>query len=630
MSDEIKHECGIALVRLLKPLSYYKEKYGSNYWALNKIYLLMEKQHNRGQDGAGLVSLKLDPPPGKEYIFRERSIQSQPLKDIFKHVHQSIDQSLQDRVEDDENWDEDNIPFLSNIYLGHLRYGTYGRNSIHQCHPFIRKNNWMTRNLIMAGNFNMTNVDELFENLINLGQHPREKADTVTVMERVGHFLDQEVERIYQKEKESGLNKREASLVIQQKLNLKRILKNAAKKWDGGYTMAGLIGHGDSFVLRDPSGIRPCYYYQDDELVVVASERPAIQTVFNVKFEDLNELEPGHAIIIRKDGSVSIDEIRKPLEKKSCSFERIYFSRGTDAEIYRERIDLGKKVVPNILKKINYDIKNSVFSFVPNTAETSYYGMLKGLEDYHSNLKVEEIKKLDPIKNSRKIKSIIEDRIRIEKIAVKDVKLRTFITEDNSRDELVQHVYDITYGTVKAKDNLVIIDDSIVRGTTLKESIIKILDRLGPKSIVIVSSAPQIRYPDCYGIDMAKLGDFIAFRAAIQLHEDRGTTHIINEVYNKSKAQIGLRDAKIINHVKEIYAPFTDQEISDKIAELVKDDSVKANVKVVYQTVKDLHLACPKNLGDWYFTGNYPTPGGNRVVNKAFVNYYEGNNQRAY
>ena len=630
MSDEIKHECGIALVRLLKPLSYYKEKYGSNYWALNKIYLLMEKQHNRGQDGAGLVSLKLDPPPGKEYIFRERSIQSQPLKDIFKHVHQSIDQSLQDRVEDDENWDEDNIPFLSNIYLGHLRYGTYGRNSIHQCHPFIRKNNWMTRNLIMAGNFNMTNVDELFENLINLGQHPREKADTVTVMERVGHFLDQEVERIYQKEKESSLNKREASLVIQQKLNLKRILKNAAKKWDGGYTMAGLIGHGDSFVLRDPSGIRPCYYYQDDELVVVASERPAIQTVFNVKFEDLNELEPGHAIIIRKDGSVSIDEIRKPLEKKSCSFERIYFSRGTDAEIYRERIDLGKKVVPNILKKINYDIKNSVFSFVPNTAETSYYGMLKGLEDYHSNLKVEEIKKLDPIKNSRKIKSIIEDRIRIEKIAVKDVKLRTFITEDNSRDELVQHVYDITYGTVKAKDNLVIIDDSIVRGTTLKESIIKILDRLGPKSIVIVSSAPQIRYPDCYGIDMAKLGDFIAFRAAIQLHEDRGTTHIIDEVYNKSKAQIGLRDAKVINHVKEIYAPFTDQEISDKIAELVKDDSVKANVKVVYQTVKDLHLACPKNLGDWYFTGNYPTPGGNRVVNKAFVNYYEGNNQRAY
>ena len=630
MSDEIKHECGIALVRLLKPLSYYKEKYGSNYWALNKIYLLMEKQHNRGQDGAGLVSLKLDPPPGKEYIFRERSIQSQPLKDIFKHVHQSIDQSLQDRVEDDENWDEDNIPFLSNIYLGHLRYGTYGRNSIHQCHPFIRKNNWMTRNLIMAGNFNMTNVDELFENLINLGQHPREKADTVTVMERVGHFLDQEVERIYQKEKESSLNKREASLVIQQKLNLKRILKNAAKKWDGGYTMAGLIGHGDSFVLRDPSGIRPCYYYQDDELVVVASERPAIQTVFNVKFEDLNELEPGHAIIIRKDGSVSIDEIRKPLEKKSCSFERIYFSRGTDAEIYRERIDLGKRVVPNILKKINYDIKNSVFSFVPNTAETSYYGMLKGLEDYHSNLKVEEIKKLDPIKNSRKIKSIIEDRIRIEKIAVKDVKLRTFITEDNSRDELVQHVYDITYGTVKAKDNLVIIDDSIVRGTTLKESIIKILDRLGPKSIVIVSSAPQIRYPDCYGIDMAKLGDFIAFRAAIQLHEDRGTTHIIDEVYNKSKAQIGLRDAKIINHVKEIYAPFTDQEISDKIAELVKDDSVKANVKVVYQTVKDLHLACPKNLGDWYFTGNYPTPGGNRVVNKAFVNYYEGNNQRAY
>ena len=630
MSDEIKHECGIALVRLLKPLSYYKEKYGSNYWALNKIYLLMEKQHNRGQDGAGLVSLKLDPPPGKEYIFRERSIQSQPLKDIFKHVHQSIDQSLQDRVEDDENWDEDNIPFLSNIYLGHLRYGTYGRNSIHQCHPFIRKNNWMTRNLIMAGNFNMTNVDELFENLINLGQHPREKADTVTVMERVGHFLDQEVERIYQKEKESSLNKREASLVIQQKLNLKRILKNAAKKWDGGYTMAGLIGHGDSFVLRDPSGIRPCYYYQDDELVVVASERPAIQTVFNVKFEDLNELEPGHAIIIRKDGSVSIDEIRKPLEKKSCSFERIYFSRGTDAEIYRERIDLGKRVVPNILKKINYDIKNSVFSFVPNTAETSYYGMLKGLEDYHSNLKVEEIKKLDPIKNSRKIKSIIEDRIRIEKIAVKDVKLRTFITEDNSRDELVQHVYDITYGTVKAKDNLVIIDDSIVRGTTLKESIIKILDRLGPKSIVIVSSAPQIRYPDCYGIDMAKLGDFIAFRAAIQLHEDRGTTHIIDEVYNKSKAQIGLRDAKVINYVKEIYAPFTDQEISDKIAELVKDDSVKANVKVVYQTVKDLHLACPKNLGDWYFTGNYPTPGGNRVVNKAFVNYYEGNNQRAY
>lgn len=632
MSDDIKHECGIAFLRLKKPLSFYKKKYGSYYWALNKLYLLMEKQHNRGQDGAGVVSLKFDPEPGKEFVFRERSIDSRPLVSIFKNIQRSINDVKEiagDNLNDNK-WIEENIPFVGNIYLGHLRYGTYGKNSIHQCHPFIRKNNWMHRNLITAGNFNMTNVDELFNQLITLGQHPREKADTLTILERIGHFLDEDVNDIYYRLKEQGISKKDASEHIEKLLNIKKILKRSAKKWDGGYAMVGIFGHGDAFILRDPNGIRPAFYYENDEFIVATSERPVIQTVFNIKLEEIKEVPPGNALIIRKNGRSKLEQIKTPGKKLSCSFERIYFSRGCDKDIYRERIELGKNVVPKLLEAIDYDLDNSVFSFIPNTAENAYYGLIKGLEDYHNLMKIEKIKTVAQSGNEQELKDLLSKRVRIEKIAIKDVKLRTFITEDNERDELVQHVYDITYGTVNKEDNLVVIDDSIVRGTTLKKSIIKILDRLEPKRIVVVSSAPQIRYPDCYGIDMAKLGDFIAFRAAIELLKERNLTHIIDDVYKKCKDQIGIEDTQIVNYVKEIYSPFTDEEISDKISQLVKDDSVKAEVKVVYQTIDGLHKSVPNHLGDWYFSGDYPTPGGRRVVNKSFINYYEGKNERAY
>lgn len=632
MSDDIKHECGIAFLRLKKPLAYYKKKYGSHFWALNKVYLLMEKQHNRGQDGAGLVSVKIDPQPGKEFIFRERSIDNRPIVSIFKNVQRSINdarEGMGDLAKDDK-WIEDNIPFVGNVYLGHLRYGTYGKNSLHQCHPFIRKNNWMHRNLITAGNFNMTNVDELFEQLISLGQHPREKADTLTILERIGHFLDEDVSDIYYKLKEQGISKKMASKHIEKQLNIKRILKRSARKWDGGYAMVGVFGHGDAFVLRDPNGIRPAFYYQNDEFIVVTSERPVIQTVFNVALEEIKEVDPGCALIIKKNGSSKMERIKPAKERLSCSFERIYFSRGSDKDIYRERIELGKNVVPKVLEAIDHDLDNSVFSFIPNTAENAYYGLIKGLEDYNNLLKIDTIKNVVQNGNDEELKQLLKKRVRIEKIAIKDVKLRTFITEDNERDELVEHVYDITYGTVKQSDNLVVLDDSIVRGTTLKKSIIKILDRLNPKRIVVVSSAPQIRFPDCYGIDMAKLGDFIAFRAAIELLKDRNLTHIIDEVYAKCKKQVGLEDEKVVNYVKEIYSSFTDEEISAKISELVTDDKVNSEVKVVYQTIEGLHKSVPNHLGDWYFSGNYPTPGGNRVVNKSFINYYEGNNQRAY
>jgi len=632
MSDDIKHECGIAFLRLKKPLSYYKKKYGSHFWALNKVYLLMEKQHNRGQDGAGLVSLKIDPKPGKEFIFRERSIDNRPIVSIFKNVQRSINdvrENAGDNLKDDK-WIEENLPFVGNLYLGHLRYGTYGKNSLHQCHPFIRKNNWMHRNLITAGNFNMTNVDELFDQLINLGQHPIEKADTVTILERIGHFLDEDVSDIYYKLKEQGISKKLASKHIEKQMNIKNILKRSAKKWDGGYAMVGIVGHGDAFILRDPNGIRPAFYYQNDEFIVVTSERPVIQTVFNVQLEEIKEVTPGCALIIKKNGSTKMERIKPAGKKLSCSFERIYFSRGSDKDIYRERIELGKNVVPIVLNAIDNDLDNSVFSFIPNTAENAYYGLIKGLEDYNNLLKIDKIKNVVKEGNDQELKGLLTSRVRIEKIAIKDVKLRTFITEDNERDELVEHVYDITYGTVKATDNLVVIDDSIVRGTTLKKSIIKILDRLQPKRIVVVSSAPQIRYPDCYGIDMAKLGDFIAFRAAIELLKERNMSYVIDEVYAKCKKQIGIVDAKIVNYVKEIYQPFTDEEISAKISELITDSNVNAEVKVVYQTIEGLHKSVPNHLGDWYFSGNYPTPGGNRVVNKSFVYYYEGKNKRAY
>jgi amidophosphoribosyltransferase len=632
MSDAIKHECGISLIRLLKPLEYYKEKYGTAFYGVNKMYLMMEKQHNRGQDGAGFASIKLDMKPGERYMSRVRSAQQQPIQDIFDQINSRINTTLAENPghDDDVAWQKKNIPYIGELLMGHVRYGTFGKNSIESVHPFLRQNNWMHRNLIVAGNFNLTNVDELFGNLVELGQHPKEMADTVTVMEKIGHFLDDAVAKLYKQIKKEGYNKREASPLIAERLNVAKILKKASKNWDGGYTMGGLLGHGDGFVVRDPAGIRPAYYYKDDEVVVVASERPVIQTVFNVKFEDVMELDPGHAIIVKKNGSVSIKEILEPLERKACSFERIYFSRGSDKEIYQERKMLGKLVFPQILKSINDDLANTVFSYIPNTAETSFFGMVKEAQSYLNKKKEEQILALGPNITGEQLHEILDVRPRIEKVAIKDAKLRTFITQDSNRDDLVTHVYDISYGSVKETDNLVIIDDSIVRGTTLKRSILKILDRLSPKKIIVVSSAPQIRYPDCYGIDMAKLEDFVAYKAAQALHEEQGTTHKIKEIYEKCLTQLKSKDKDVVNYVKEFYEPFTPEQISKKIAEILSPEGIKAEVDIIYQTVESLHEACPKNLGDWYFTGDYPTPGGNRVVNRAFINFFEGKNERAY
>lgn len=632
MSDALKHECGIALIRLLKPLEYYKEKYGSAFYGVNKMYLMMEKQHNRGQDGAGFASIKLDTNPGERYISRVRSIAQQPIQDIFAQINERINKELTEHPEynNDVAAQKKNIPYIGEVLLGHVRYGTFGKNSVESVHPFLRQNNWQHRNLIMAGNFNMTNVKELFGNLIELGQHPKEYTDTITIMEKIGHFLDDAVSKIYKDLKKEGYNKNECSPLIAERLKVAKILKRAAKNWDGGYAMAGLLGHGDSFVLRDPAGIRPAYYYKDDEIVVVASERPVIQTVFNVPFEKVQELDPGHAIITKKSGETRIKKILEPLERKSCSFERIYFSRGSDAEIYEERKELGRLLMPKVLEAIDNDTKNTVFSFIPNTAETSFFGMIDTVEEHLNQKKTEAILKGQRGLSAEKVEEILSERPRIEKIAIKDVKLRTFITEDSSRDDLVAHVYDVTYGVIKPTDNLVIIDDSIVRGTTLKKSIIKMMDRLNPKKIVVVSSAPQIRYPDCYGIDMANLESLIAFRAALELLKDNNQYHIVKDVYEKCLKQVNLKDSKVVNYVKEIYDNFTDEQISDKISELLSDEDVNAEVKIIFQPVENLHKACPKHLGDWYFTGNYPTNGGNRVVNRAFINFYEGNKERAY
>ena len=632
MSDALKHECGIAMVRLLKPLQYYKDKYGTAFYGINKMYLLMEKQHNRGQDGAGFASVKFNVNPGTRYISRVRSNQSQPIQDIFGQINDRLNGVLEENPDkkDDVAWQEENMPYVGNLFLGHVRYGTFGKNSIESVHPFLRQSNWKHQNLIVAGNFNMTNSKQLLEELVELGQHPKEFTDTVTVMEKIGHFLEDEVAGLYNKAKEAGFNKKDASPFIEEHLDLQNVLQRSAKNWDGGYAMAGLVGHGDAFVLRDPSGIRPTYYYQDDEVVVVASERPVIQTVFNVDIDKVQELERGHALIIKKDGNIDVKPILEQKEKKSCSFERIYFSRGSDASIYEERKNLGKLVFPEILKSIDNDITNSVFSYIPNTAETSFYGMTEAAEDVLNQQKTAKILAGGGELSAQKVTEILSERPRFEKIAIKDAKLRTFIADDNSRDDLVAHVYDVTYGVVKPTDNLVIIDDSIVRGTTLKKSIIKILDRLNPKKIVVVSSAPQIRYPDCYGIDMAKIEDFIAFRAALELLKDTNQYHIVDEVYKKSAAQKNKTDSEIVNYVKEIYAPFTREEISAKTAEMLKTDDINAEIEVIYQSVDNLHIACPDNLGDWYFTGDYPTDGGHRVVNQAFINFYEGNNERAY
>ena len=621
MSDQIKHECGIALIRLLKPLEFYQKKYGSKSYGANKMYLMMEKQHNRGQDGAGLATVKIGAKPGEKYIFRERSSAKQPIQEVFTRVNERINDSKES---------EGNVPFQAELLLGHVRYGTFGKNNIESVHPFLRQNNWTHRNLIVAGNFNMTNNQELFDNLVKLGQHPKSKVDSVTVMEKIGHFLDDAVHKIYKDLKKEGFNKQEASPLIEKRLKVSKVLKKASRDWDGGYAMAGLLGHGDAFVLRDPSAIRPAYYYKDDEVVVVASERPVIQTVFDTTFEEIKELEAGNSIIIKKSGKTLVVPILEKRERKACSFERIYFSRGSDKEIYLERKKLGELLFPKILQSINSDLKNTVFSYIPNTAETSFFGLVQEAQKYISSQAIVKLLEEKQEISKENLEKLFSLKPRIEKVAIKDAKLRTFIADDANRDELVAHVYDITYGSIKKTDTLVIIDDSIVRGTTLQKSILKILDRLNPKKIVVVSSAPQIRYPDCYGIDMAKMEDFIAFRAAIILLKSQGKEDVIDETYKDCLKELKLPSSKMKNRVSKIYADYSDEDISDQISKILKEKEIKTNVEVIFQTVESLHSACPKNLGDWYFTGDYPTPGGNKVVNQSFVNYYEGVKKRAY
>ncbi len=633
MSDAIKHECGIAMIRLLKPLDYYIKKYGTPLYGINKMYLLMEKQHNRGQDGAGIANIKFDVEPGTRYISRTRAVGSTAIKEIFSKINSKFHEVYTKSPEKitDANWLKKNLPYTGELFLGHLRYGTFGGNNIENCHPFLRQNNWMTRNLVVAGNFNLTNVDELFDQLVELGQHPKEKADTVTVMERIGHFLDEENERLYKQFKAQGYANNEISPLIAKHLNVQNILKEASKKWDGGYAMVGLFGHGDAFVLRDPNGIRPTFYYSDDEIVVVTSERPVIQTTFNVPIEEVKELTPGYALIIKKDGNFGEVKILEPLKKTACSFERIYFSRGSDASIYQERQKLGSQLCPSVLKAVDYDLKNTVFSYIPNTAEVAFGGLIEGLHHYANTIKRHKILKMGANVADPELSEILYIHPRVHKIAIKDAKLRTFITNDNQRDDMVAHVYDTTYGVIrKGEDNLVVVDDSIVRGTTLKQSIIKILDRLHPKKIIVVSSAPQIRYPDCYGIDMAKLADFIAFQAAVQLLKDNFKEQLLDELYEKAKTQEHLPKEKITNVVKEIYDLFSADQLSKKIAELLTPQGIQAEVEIIFQTIGGLHNACPDHTGDWYFTGDYPTPGGNKVVNKAFIYFMEGKNVRAY
>ena len=622
MSDQINHECGIALIRLLKPLEFYQKKYGTINYGVNKMYLMMEKQHNRGQDGAGFASVKLEAKPGERYIHRKRSAGKQPIQEIFQEINNEIFRHISKNK-------NDKAPYLGQLMLGHVRYGTFGKNNIESVHPFLRQNNWKHRNLIVAGNFNMTNNQELFDNLVKLGQHPKDKADGITVMEKIGHFLDDAVSKIYRKLKKEGVTKMKASALIEKRLNVSKILKKASKDWDGGYAMGGLIGHGDAFFLRDPAGIRPAYYFKNDEVVVVASERPVIQTVFNVNFKDVKELDPGKSIIIKKSGEFSTEQVLEPTEKKSCSFERIYFSRGSDAEIYNERKTLGKLLFPKILERLKGDLINTVFSYIPNTAETSFYGLVQEVQDYMHNQAIREIVDNKEKITSQRLDQLLSNKPRIEKVAIKDAKLRTFIADDINRDELVAHVYDITYGSIRKTDNLVIIDDSIVRGTTLQKSILKILDRLNPKKIIVVSSAPQIRYPDCYGIDMARMEDFIAFRAVLELIKDN-KKELLKKTYKDCLEELKRPLNKMENKVKAVYNDFSDDQISEKISSMLKEEGINAEINVIFQTVQHLHKACPENLGDWYFTGNYPTPGGNKVVNQAFVNFFEGVNKRAY
>ncbi len=634
MSDQIKHECGVAFIRLLKPLSFYQKKYGTALYGLNKLYLLMEKQHNRGQDGAGVATIKLDVAPGKRYISRHRSMASNAVADIFEYIQKKfadIQKESPEKMADTE-WLKEHVSFTGEVLLGHLRYGTHGKNSIESCHPFLRQNNWMTRNLVIAGNFNMTNVDELLQQLYDLGQHPKEKADTVTVLEKMGHFIDTEVQGLFDQYKREGLDDNgQISKLIANDMDVAKILRKSARNWDGGYTIAGMLGHGDAFVMRDPVGIRPAYYYYNDEIVVAASERPAIQTAFNIPIDEIKEIRPGHALIVKKNGKITEDMFSEPLEKKACSFERIYFSRGSDASIYRERKQLGRLLCPQILDAVNNDVKNTVFSYIPNTAEVAFYGMVEGIHKYIKKYQRDRLLNREDKISEEELTEVLCMAPRVEKIAIKDVKLRTFITQDADRSEMVAHVYDTTYGLIKnGTDTLVVLDDSIVRGTTLKQSILKILDRLGPKKIVVVSSAPQIRYPDCYGIDMSRMGEFVAFEAAISLLKEQGKESIIADVYKKCVDSASLPKEDVVNYVKAIYELFTDQEVSDRIAKIITPTEIKCEVQVIYQTLDNLHKACPDHTGDWYFSGDFPTPGGNKVVNRAFVNWMEGKNQRAY
>ena len=633
MSDSIKHECGIALIRLKKPLAFYQQKYGSATYGLNKLFLLMSKQQNRGQDGAGIATIKLNTSPGDRYISRHRSTSKNSVAEIFEHVQNRLIEVEAKNPIDYQNaeWLKSNAPYIGELLLGHLRYGTFGNNNIENCHPFLRQNNWITRNLIIAGNFNMTNVDELLNQLYELGQHPKEKADTITVLEKIGHFLDDDNQRLFDHYKTLGYSNIEITKLIEENIDVPSILTRSAKIWDGGYTICGMIGHGDAFVMRDPSGIRPAFYFEDEEVVVVTSERPAIQTAFNVPLESIKEIQPGHALIIKKSGLVSEHQFIEPAERKACSFERIYFSRGNDAGIYKERKQLGRMLVPKILAAINNDLTNTVFSYIPNTAEVAFYGMVEGLHKHVRKYQKEKILNFQKDLSNESLEKLLSMAPRVEKITLKDAKLRTFITQDEDRQDMVAHIYDTTYGVVnKGVDTLVVLDDSIVRGTTLKQSILRILDRLGPKKIIIVSSAPQIRYPDCYGIDMSRMAEFVAFSATIALLKERVMDQLIQQVYDNCKSQVKLPSDQIKNFVKEIYKPFSPEEISQKIAEIVRPKDIHAEVEVIFQSIEDLHMACPGHTGDWYFSGDFPTPGGMKVVNNAFINFIEGSNKRAY
>jgi amidophosphoribosyltransferase len=621
--EQLKHECGVAMIRLLKPLEYYEKKYGTWMYGLNKLYLLMEKQHNRGQEGAGLACVKMQANPGEEYMFRERALGSGAITEIFGAVQENFKGLTAEQLHDSE-FAKRELPFAGEVYMGHLRYSTTGKSGLSYVHPFLRRNNWRAKNLALCGNFNMTNVDEIFARITAIGQHPRKYADTYIILEQVGHRLDREVERLFNLAEAEGLTGMDITHYIEENIDLSNVLRTSSKGWDGGYVICGLTGSGESFALRDPWGIRPAFWYKDDEVIVLASERPVIQTTFNVEASQINELQPGQSLLINKEGEMRITQINKAQERRECSFERIYFSRGSDIDIYRERKLLGEKLVPNIMKAVDNDLDHTVFSFIPNTAEVAFYGMLEGLDNYLNEQKAKKIAALGHNPSAEELQKILSHRVRSEKVAIKDIKLRTFIAEGNSRNDLAAHVYDITYGSLKAGvDNLVVIDDSIVRGTTLKQSIISILDRLGPKKIVIVSSSPQVRYPDYYGIDMAKMSEFIAFKAAIELLKDRGQQEIITEAYRKSKAQVGLPKEQMVNYVKEIYAPFTDEEISAKMVELLTPEGTKAKVEIVYQPLEGLHEACPNHSGDWYFSGDYPTPGGVKMLNEAFINYIE-------